>query len=124
MLRATALVTALLALLGAACAQSPTHRTVSSISFEVEADPANHLARLTCKNASSGECVVWVGDAGSPGHKSLHIAAGASLELVDDGKGKDICAKPFESDLSWPGCVKSPSGGAIDRSRSIDLYFR
>jgi len=54
---------------------------------------------------------------------NLHIAVGTSLELADDGKGKNLCATAVESDLSWPGCVKSPIGGRPDKSGSIDYFF-
>jgi hypothetical protein len=123
MFRPAALVAVLVSSLTVACAQSPTARSTSSISFEVDADPSGQAARLTCKKASTGECVVWVGDAASPDHRVLHIAANTSVELADDGKGRSLCATAVESGLSWPDCVKSPKGGSLDKSGSIDYFF-
>jgi hypothetical protein len=66
---------------------------------------------------------VWVGDAASPDHRSLRIAAGTSLQIADDRQAENLCATAVESDLSWPACVKSPHGGALDKSSSIDYVF-
>ena len=123
MFRPTAFAAVLISSLTVACAQSPTPRATSSISFEVTADRSGHAARLTCKKTSSGECVVWVGDAASVAHRNLRMAANTSVELTDDGKGKDLCATALEADLSWPSCVKSPKGARLDKSGSIDYFF-
>jgi hypothetical protein len=123
MFKPVALATMFFALLASACAQTTSARPSTSISFEVTADPANHAAHLTCKKASSGECVVWIGDATASDHRSFRIPVGSSQEVMDDGKGDSLCAKPVEADLSWPGCVTSPSGATLKASKSIDYFF-
>jgi len=123
MFRPTAFAAVLISSLTVACAQSPAPRHASSISFEVTAAPSGRATLLTCKKTSSGECVVWVGDAASPDHRSLHIPASTSVEVTDDGKGNNLCATAVESDLSWPSCVNSPIGGRLDKSGSIDYFF-
>jgi len=100
--RPKAFAAAFLASLAAACARSTTPGSTSSIAFEVKAGPSGRATRLTRKKSSSGECVVWLGDAASPDRLSLRIAAGTSLERADDGKDKDLCATPVEPGLSWP----------------------
>jgi hypothetical protein len=109
---------AFLALLAVGVAHAST-----SFSFEVAAVPDQGLVKLTCAQASTGECVFWVGDAKSADHRSIHIAVGSALELTGPEASREFCADPVEAHLTWPSCVDSPTGGALSRSRKIDYVF-
>jgi hypothetical protein len=114
-LTATAAVLAL-------CVVGEAHAS-TSFSFEVTAVPDRALVKLTCAQASTGECVFWVGDAKAAEHRSIHIAAGSTFELTGPDASHEFCADPVEAHLAWPACVTSPTGGDLGKSRKFDYVF-
>lgn len=111
----------LVALLAAGCA-APA-KDAATIRYRVDVDPARRTATLTCTASSTGECVVWSGDARSDAHRAVRIAAGSSAEFSGDDYGTPYCANPVQAHLAWPSCIGSPTSGTLDKAQSRDDVF-
>jgi hypothetical protein len=104
---------------GAAARAAPA----PSIRYKILAPDAAGHPGVACQPGASAACVFWIGDPAQDRYRVVLVDPGATRTLKDVAAGESYCVDVVDHGRpAWPGCLKSPLAGRLDRPGEASFF--